>query len=290
MTIFRTCLATAAAVAGIAGAAVPAHASADVTAVTLDGRTLAVGSVVSEGTRSGDLCTFADDSVIVMADYATDSSISLAVDDGCRLVVRALGTSIPTSSSVGVRYTAPKVYETTGSSSGSGVGTISGIGSVGGLVGTEDPVAMILDAAATAAATTKVDVQAVQIIYNEAGVQEYRDYVAVQYVRNTRTHTVGTMEPYNGSCEGSYIDENVLYGPYANDILSCFYKETANGPSKVGFVSGGTYRKGIATITVDQRKLTETFEATYSGPTKRVCSTGGTLRTGWSSTCYFDIN
>ena len=246
--------------------------------------------VVSEGTRSGDLCRFADDTVTVFAEHTTDSAISLTVDDGCRLVVSALGTSAPTNlGGVGVRYTAPKVYDTTGSSS-AGVGSIGGIGSVGGFVGTEDPVATVLDAAATAAATTKVDVQGVQVIYNEAGVQEYRDYIAAQYVRNTKTQTVGTLEPYAGSCEGSYIDENVLYGPYANDILTCFYKETYNGPSKVGFVSGGTYRKGVATITIDQRKLTETFEATYSGVTKRVCSTGGALRTGWSSTCYFDVN
>lgn len=164
----------------------------------------------------------------MVTDDTTDSAVSLAVDSGCRLVVSGLGTAIPTRTLAGLRYTSPKVYDT--GSSPAGVGSTGLAGSTGGVA--EDPVAMVLDAAATVAATQKIDVQAVQIIYNEAGTQEYRDYVAAQYVRNTKNQTVGVLEPYDGSCQGSYIDENVLYGPYANDILSCFYKETYQRPEQ----------------------------------------------------------
>jgi hypothetical protein len=300
-TILRRTLVLSA-LAAVTGGAVPAHAAADVSAFAADGRQLFVGSIVSEGTRSGDRCTFSDDTVTVVADSATDSVIRLAVDGACRLVVTNLSPTASTSSVDlgGVRYTAPKTYETSATPAGAGPGVgvevagqapaIAGSATDDALAAVNAAVDLAVDAAATAAANVKVDVQAVQIVENESGTQEYRDYVAAQYVKNTKNKTVGTLEPYDGACEGSYVDENVLYGPYANDILSCFYKETYNGPSRVGFVSGGTYRKSIATITIDQRKLTETFQATSSGPTVRSCSTGGALRTGWSSTCYFDIN
>ncbi|HEU0131986.1 MAG TPA: hypothetical protein VFQ85_13440 [Mycobacteriales bacterium] len=278
----RSVLLTLASVTVSAAVGLPSAAADGTAALAPDGRTLAVGAVVTTGTRSGDLCTFVNDHVTLVATAGADAGITLRADDACRLVVTSLGAVRADAPAIEApRYTEPRGYD--GSAPAE-------TGAPFDADAADDPATLPAEVVATATSTEVVDVQTVQLVLNEAGVQEYRDYTAAQYVRNRRTRTVGALALTDGSCEGSYIDEYVLYGPYANRPLTCFFKPTYNGSARVGFVSGGTYRKAVATITIDQRKLTETSEATYGGTTRSVCSTGGTLRTGWSSVCYFDVN
>lgn len=255
-----------------------ANADGGVRVVAADGRVLGVGSVVETGSRSGDDCTFQSEGVTMLADVGVPSGVVLATDDSCRLVVSAISAEAPLASAALTQST-PKVYDTTSASPAA----------AGAPVGASAANAAV-DSVGTAASTQTVDVQATQIVYDEAGVQEYRDTISAQYTRNRRSRTVGGVAMYDGACERSWLDENVVFTPYANEVLSCFFKPIENGPAEIAFVGGGTYRKAVAGVEIDRRKLTETFAATYTSITARWCSTGGSLPVGWSSFCYFDVN
>jgi len=72
------------------------------------------------------------------------------------------------------------------------------------------------------------------------------------------------------------------------EIHHCYYKTTYNGPSRVGFVTGGFYRERYLTYDRDARALTERFDALHDGYVSYSCD-AGTLPQLWSHHCDFNL-
>lgn len=278
-TMFRRSLALAVVTAGAAGVA-PAQAT-DVTAYAPDGRVLVVGSVVTEGTRSGDVCTFVDGVVTVVAPLSADGgAVSLGVDETCRLVVTHLGAladAALANESLGRR---PKLDDPS-QPSPAGVGDVGEPGlSIVRALG--DGLGFATEAAADAASTEVRQVKVRQLVVDPAGVRHYEDLVSAQYTRNLRKGTVGSLAKTAGYCEGPALDS--MLPPPGEATELCYFRRTANGPTKVRFVSGGYYRTTAGPVVVDERRMKETFEATFTN-VRLTCDPGGVLLYGWDVRC-----
>jgi hypothetical protein len=266
------------AAAVLTGAVAPAaHAAPDVSAYGADGSVLSVGSVVAQGERNGDVCTFADDAVTLAT--ARTGAIALQADDACRLVVTFLGVPDGAFGSADLTGESrrPKLPED--GAAPASVGSPVSPGAVTGL----------LPYVSTDVATKRqVQVTLSQTIYRTGGIRQYEDYIDVTYEVDTKNGALSNVQPVAGYCIGDLVSD-VLLTPLT-EIRSCFYKTLYNGPNRAGFQSGGYYRETVAGIETDARKLTETFDVLRNKVPTRACDTGGALPIGWTNYCFLDVN
>lgn len=265
------------AAAVLAGAAVPAaHAAPAVSAFGPDGSVLSVGSVVAQGERSGDACTFADGAVTLATSGA--GAIALRPDESCRLVVTFLGVPDGAFGSANLRAESrrPKLPED--GAAPASVGPPVSPGSVAALVPT---------VSTDQGTKQQVLVTLSQTIYRPGGIRQYEDYTDAQYFVDSKTGAMSGLEPLGGYCLGDLLGDVLFTSP--TEIRSCYYKTLYNGAKHVGFRSGGYYREVVGGIETDARKLTEVFDVAGKGTPTRDCY-AGTLPIGWSEYCFLDIN
>jgi hypothetical protein len=263
----------------LASVAPLAHASAlpAALAVTADGRVLRAGSVVATGRLSGGRCLFGSATAVILRSAAT-GGVALRADGACRLVVTALGA--PTRSSAGVTFysAAPKAGADTPY-------VVTGSGIPGGdLLGSD----LGID---TANATVSVHVALSQSVYDAVGSLQYEDKMEVAYLRNTKNGNVTHLTATDGYCRGAGIADNPVNtwtGVAATEIRDCFYKPSATGPDKVGFVTGGYYRQVLLGIERDARGLSETYSESRTGTVAHTCNPGGSLPQYWSTYCFLN--
>lgn len=277
--IRRTALA---AIVVVPVAMVPA-AHADSTAVTTtDGRVLVVGSVAATGTRSADVCAFADSIALVAEEHT--GKVRFQVDERCRLVVSAIDTK-PIPLPVPGPLSAPKVeLRASVTPAGGGTPGVGGIGGGGGLG---------LDAVSDAYEgpdTEPMLVTLVHTFYDAAGFKVYEDAAQMQYTRNYRRETVGSPRFIDGWCSGS--DLWTVTGDPVTTIYNCYYKPMGAGPTTVSFLTGGYYRQGVRAagvdLTWDERHSFGGMEVTFGGKPNYQCYPGAEVPVYWETECFFN--
>lgn len=274
--------------AGLGAVPNSAALAAELTVTTSEGRTLHVGDVVASGHPNGDLCLFPDGAEIRLSGTNTNTA-TFTADSACNLSVSkitdALSRPIPVSAGARPKYN--EDIDATVSPSGGGVGGVSIGGTGTGDV--ESTINALADAAKPKWQQEVYSVYVAQPVYDAAGLRQYEDWIRVEYIEewNATEGRVRGIQEVDGACLGGIGGDVTRYDPLT-EIRNCWYRTLTNGYTTVSAKTGGSYRQGwrtaAASVTTDERTMTEYIEASYL-QWDYSCNVGVSLPMHWYSDC-----
>lgn len=250
----------------------PAEASPQVRVYAADGRELHVGSVVSAGTLTNGVCSFAQDTAVtVIASTATPHDVSVSADSACRLVVTAIDSAVATAS-VNLYGHRVKVDRTDSArlAGDAGDAAVERVAGVGAEAGQSEPREYVGG----------------MWVYDPADPDANPVYIDGATVRFTVDEVRGTVRHLSfvyGSCSGSLTDTVDTTGGVAG-TLPCWFERQHDGPDHVTYVSGGTYAKFVGPVAVDRRELRTIVQITAATHLIRLCDAGA-LPPYWTARC-----